>query len=128
MPVAIAAVSCHGRCFWLFRLLDMGPGSKFVETNLDSFEANWILELEPALDPSLRLGSSNHGLTFLVLFLLVATNWFSLHDAAMSGLASVYHFLVFDPHLKVPGVQFMTLIEYFDGPFTKIMIFLMFPK
>jgi hypothetical protein len=44
-----------------------GPTSKFVETNLDSFEANWILELDPALDPSLHLGSSNHGLTFLVL-------------------------------------------------------------
>jgi len=51
-----------------------GPGSKFVETNLDSFEANRILELEPALDPSLHLGSSNHGLTLLVLFLLVGTN------------------------------------------------------
>jgi len=32
-------------------------GSKFVRTNLDSFEANWILE--SCLDPSLHLGFPN---------------------------------------------------------------------
>jgi hypothetical protein len=36
--------------------LDWGPGSQFIGTDLDSFEANWILEL----DPSLHFGSSNH--------------------------------------------------------------------
>ncbi len=43
------------------------PGSKFVGPNLDSFVANWILELEPALDASLHLGSSNHELSFWAL-------------------------------------------------------------
>ncbi len=32
--------------------LDEGPGSKFLGTKLDSFEGNWILELDPALDRS----------------------------------------------------------------------------
>jgi hypothetical protein len=48
------------------------PGlSKFLETNLDSFEANWILELDLALDPSLHiLGSSKlWGLSILFHFL-----------------------------------------------------------
>jgi hypothetical protein len=31
--------------------LDGDPGSKFLLTNLISFEANWILELDLALDP-----------------------------------------------------------------------------
>jgi len=35
-----------------------------IETNLDSFEANWILELDHALDPSLHVGSPNHELCF----------------------------------------------------------------
>ncbi len=39
--------------------LDEGPGS-----NLDWFEANWILELECTLVPSLILGSSNQELSF----------------------------------------------------------------
>jgi hypothetical protein len=43
--------------------------SKFLGTNSNSFEANWILELDLALDLSLHLSSSNHELFFLVLFL-----------------------------------------------------------
>jgi hypothetical protein len=36
--------------------LDKGPGSNFLGTNLDWFEANWILELDYTLVPSLILG------------------------------------------------------------------------
>jgi hypothetical protein len=46
----------------------MGPRSKFVGTNLDSFETNWTLELDLALDLSMRLGSSNHELSFWAPF------------------------------------------------------------
>jgi len=95
-----------------------GPGSKFVETNLDSFEANWILELEPALDPSSHLGFKS----WTDSFSSFPFGWNQLifpPKCCRVGLASVYDFLVFDPHLKVLGVQFMTLIEYFDGPFPK---------
>jgi hypothetical protein len=45
-----------------------GPGSKFLGTNLDPFEASWILELYHALDPSLHLGSPNHELSFELIF------------------------------------------------------------
>jgi len=31
--------------------LDEGPGSNFLETNLDWFETNWILELDCTLGP-----------------------------------------------------------------------------
>jgi hypothetical protein len=39
--------------------LDEGLWSNFLRTNLDWFEANWILELDYTLVPSLILGSSN---------------------------------------------------------------------
>jgi hypothetical protein len=42
----------------------MGPGFKFLGIKLDSFEANWILEMEPALNPSLNLGSPKLELSF----------------------------------------------------------------
>ncbi len=41
-------------------------GSKFLRTNLDSFEANSILELELAFNPSLHLDSPNHELSPLM--------------------------------------------------------------
>jgi hypothetical protein len=44
--------------------LDEGPGSNFLGTNLDSFEANWILELDYTMVPSLILGSPNQELSF----------------------------------------------------------------
>ncbi len=44
--------------------LDEGPGSNLLGTNLDRFEANWILELDYTLVPSLILGSPNHELSF----------------------------------------------------------------
>jgi hypothetical protein len=44
--------------------LDKGPGSNFLRTNLDWFEANWILELDSNLVPSLILGSPNQELSF----------------------------------------------------------------
>ncbi len=61
--------------------LDGCPSSKFLGTNLDSFEPNWMFEFDLALDPNLHLGSSNHELSFLVfLFFGVETNWFSLQS------------------------------------------------
>jgi hypothetical protein len=50
--------------FWFRPALDEGPGSNFLETNLDWFEANWILELDYTLVPGLILGSSNQELSF----------------------------------------------------------------
>jgi hypothetical protein len=40
------------------------PGSNFLGTNLDWFEANWILGLDCTLVPSLILGSPNQELSF----------------------------------------------------------------
>jgi hypothetical protein len=78
-----------------------------------------MLELDPALDPRLHLGSSNQGLTFFSSFPFDWNQLIFPPKCCHVGVASVYHFLVFDPHLKVPCVQFMTLIEYFDGSFSK---------
>jgi hypothetical protein len=44
--------------------LDEGPGSNFLRTNLDWFEANCILELDCTLVLSLILGSPNQELSF----------------------------------------------------------------
>ncbi len=44
--------------------LDKGPGSNFLGTIWDWFEANWILELDYTLVPSLILGSPNQELSF----------------------------------------------------------------
>jgi len=63
---------CLSLCFYyqiLRPTLDGSVGSKFLGTNLVSFEANWILEFVLALDPSLHLGSPNHDLSFELLFL-----------------------------------------------------------
>jgi len=61
-----------------------GSRVQIPRTNLDSFGANWMLKLDPALDPSLHLGSSSHVLSFVAFFfLLVWTNWFSLQNGAM---------------------------------------------
>jgi hypothetical protein len=54
------------------------------------FEANWILELDPS---ALALGSSNHELSFLELFLFLLglkVNWFSLQNGAMPGFATFW--------------------------------------
>jgi hypothetical protein len=48
--------------------LDKGPGSHFLGTNLDWFVANWILELDCTLVPSLILGSLKSGALHLGLF------------------------------------------------------------
>jgi hypothetical protein len=56
-----------------------GLGFKLLGTNMDSFEANWVLELELALDPSLHLGSPNHELSFLrSFFFFGGLNWLNL--------------------------------------------------
>jgi hypothetical protein len=44
--------------------LDEGPRSNFPRTNLDKIEANWILELDYTLVPSLILDSPNQELSF----------------------------------------------------------------
>ncbi len=44
--------------------LVQGPGSNFLGTNLEWFEAKWILKLDCTLVPSLILGSSNQELSF----------------------------------------------------------------
>jgi len=47
----------------LMPTLDEGPRSNFLGTNLDSFEANWILELDCTLVPILIRGSPNYELS-----------------------------------------------------------------
>jgi hypothetical protein len=91
--------------FWVIAILSLnlrphfrwGPGWKFIGTNLDSFEANWILEL----DPSLHLDSPNNELSwrsFLGLNQLMFPP-----KLCHVGLASICHFWVVDTHLKVRG-------------------------
>ncbi len=48
--------------------LDEGPRSNFLGTNLDWFEANWILESDCTLVPSLILGSPNQELSLALFF------------------------------------------------------------
>jgi hypothetical protein len=48
-----------------------GLGSKLLGTNLSSFDANWTLELDLALDPNFHPGTSNHELSFLAIYILV---------------------------------------------------------
>jgi hypothetical protein len=48
--------------------LDKGPEFNFLGTNLNWFEANWILELDCTLVPSLILGSSKSGALRLGMF------------------------------------------------------------
>jgi len=96
-----------------------GPGSKFLGTNLNSFEANWILELDTALECSLHLGS-NYKLYFLAFFfglnqLIFPPKW------CHAGLALICHFLVLDSHLKAMGSIYGSHpigLPYFIGPWT----------
>jgi hypothetical protein len=62
-----------------------GSRSNFLGTNLDSCEANWILESECTWVPSLILGSPNQKLSFNRC-LLVWTNWFSLQNSCHISL------------------------------------------
>jgi hypothetical protein len=100
----------------------MGPGFKFLGTKLDSFEAKWILELDPALNPSLNLGSPKHELSFehFVFWKLESID-FSLQNDAYEGLTSICPYLVLDLHLtaKSPiyGSQPIGIL-YFTGPWT----------
>ncbi len=57
----------------------------YFGTNLNSFQANWILELGVALDPNLHFGSWNHELSFELFFSWSEawTNWFSLQNGAV---------------------------------------------
>jgi hypothetical protein len=67
--------------------LDEGPQSKFfLGTYLDSFEANWILELDAAFETLayiLVLQIMSSPLQLFFLFSLFQTNWFSLLNGAM---------------------------------------------
>ncbi len=92
------------------------PRFKFLGTNLDSFEANWKLELHP----SLHLCSPNHELSFELFFfgsnqLIFPPKW------CYVSLASICHFLVLDPHLNamhpIFGSQLLWLF-YFIGLWT----------
>jgi hypothetical protein len=68
----------------LIKAFKLRPTPNYEKPNLDSFEVNWILELDPALDPSLHLGSSNHKLSILAPFFLGGeTNWFYHENGAM---------------------------------------------
>jgi len=58
-------------------------GSKLLGTNLNSFDANWTHKLDLALDPNFHLGTSDHELSFLAIYILVWTNRFSLQNGAM---------------------------------------------
>ncbi len=56
------------RCFYLRPTLVQGPGSNFLGTRFDWFEAYWILKLDCTLVLSLILGSPNQELSFLIFF------------------------------------------------------------
>jgi hypothetical protein len=49
-------------------LTRLGSKVQIYGNQLDSFETNWILELDLVLEDSLCLGSSNHELSLLVFF------------------------------------------------------------
>jgi hypothetical protein len=86
---------------------------KFLGTNLDLCEANWILELDPAL----HLGSSNHEFSFFVFFglnqFIFPSKWCHV------SWALICHFLVFNLHLKFMGPFYGCQpigLFYFVGP------------
>jgi len=100
---------------------------------VDSFEANWLLELEPTLDTSLHLGSSNHKL-FIYLFIFIYFKIFfrgRLNQLMLPpkwchvDLALICHFLVLDPHLKAIGLIYGSHpigLLYFIGPWKVALI------
>jgi hypothetical protein len=86
---------------------------KFIGTNLDLCEANWILEL----DSTLHLGSSNHEFSFFVFFglnqFIFPPKWCHLNWPL------ICHFLVFNLHLKFMGPFYGYQpigLFYFVGP------------
>ncbi len=74
--------------------------------------------MDLALDLSLHLGSPNHKLSFELFF------WFEPIDSPSQkwshvGLASIFHFLVWDLHLKAMGSIYGSQpigLLYFLGP------------
>jgi hypothetical protein len=104
--------------------IDGGPVSKLLGTNLDSFEAIWILELDHALDPSLHLGSSNHEPSFLALVFGSEPIDFPSKMVPCTFCISICHFWVLDHHrLKVRGPIYGSHpigLLYFIGPWTFI--------
>jgi prepilin signal peptidase PulO-like enzyme (type II secretory pathway) len=79
--------------------------------------------LNPAVDPSLHLGSSNHELPFLALFfwgsnqLTFPPQWYHV------DLAVICHFLILDLHRKIVGPIYgshLIGLLYFIGPWTLI--------
>ncbi len=97
--------------------LDGSPKFNIIGTNFDSFEANWILELEHAWNLSLHFGSPNHE------FLKPLSSFFGLNQLIFPPkwhhVVLICHFLVFDLHLKtmgpIYGFQSIGLL-YFIGP------------
>jgi len=83
-----------------FSILDKGPRSNFLGTNLHSCEANWILELECSLVPILILGFPNQSSPFSIVFWSEPIDFPSKIGAI---LASICYFLILDLHLKALG-------------------------
>jgi hypothetical protein len=98
----------------------LGPGSKFLGTNLDSSEANWILELDPALDSSLHLGCPNHELSLELFFGGLETIDFP-SKMVPCGFSLNLPLFGLGPHLKalgpIYGSQWLGSF-YFIGPWT----------
>jgi len=95
--------------------------------NMDTFEANWVLELNPALDPSLHLRSSNSELSFcnsfIYLFIYLGLNQLIFPPKRCDdiGLAWICHSWVLDPRLKALGPIYGSHpigLLYFSGPWT----------
>jgi hypothetical protein len=92
------------------------PGSKIARNQFGLlFEANWILELDPS---ALALGSSNHELSFLALFLFFVFFfgvWRSIDFPSKMVPCrfslKICHFLVLDPYLNAIESKFMVLIQ-----------------
>jgi hypothetical protein len=97
------------------------PGSKFLGTNLDSFEANWILRSWILLLPWAQ------AFCILVLHMMSSTVFLSAaidfhsKNGAIVGLDSISHFLGLDPPLSkklwgpIAGSHPKGLLLYFIG-------------
>ncbi len=119
----LCIIILHNFHFGLCRLIEQTKAHfssrfKFLRTNLNSYEANWIFELGLALDFSLHFGFPNYEHFELFCFglnQLTPSNWCHVI------LASIYHFWILDPHLKAMGPIYGSqpiVLFYFIGPWT----------
>jgi hypothetical protein len=93
------------KTLWILRpTLDGGPGSKFLGANLDPFDTNWILELDPALDLSLlHLWFSKSWALFWALFFGGLNQFIFPPKWCHVGLALICHFFGLGPSSKGHG-------------------------